>query len=167
MNLIPDTLPGSLESFFMAMWGNQTQRGKLGTLTLPAFYGTIDIDKFCDLYRIPAELPDDLVKSYLRDAVFCVMDELWLWQIQQNAASLDDVEQSKIDGVGRLRASFERACYCLAKGTVLRETQSIIRRDAAENAAKTGEQTEDKYMEWASDAIRQITAKKRICVEII
>ncbi len=131
------------------------------------FYPDLSTGEFRDIYRIPADLPQNTVVDQLRLAVVRVVQALSSWQSIQEAATLAEVDQPEVDDIGHLVLLWKRAVYCEAKAEILRETSTVDRREAAENAAKSGEDTEDKYREFAQDAIRQIVGMERVTIEII
>ena len=62
---------------------------------------------------------------------------------------------------------WQRAVYCEAKAEILRETVTVDRRPEAENAAKSGNDTEEKFREFAQDAIRAIVGIGRVSIDLI
>lgn len=151
----------------MVQWGEKSAPTALPEVEFDAFWPKISGEKFRRLYRIPAELPNETVCEQLRLAGLTVCRQLRRWRERQTAATMAEVEQETADGIGALTLYFERAIYCEAKAELLRETMSVDRRKEAENVAKTGNETEEKYREFAADAIAMIIGNNRIYVELI
>ena len=136
-------------------------------IELESFYGSLSVDKFRQLYRLPAELPGEVIREQLLLGALRICRELATWRKRRSEARLADVEQLTVDGKGELEVFFERACFCEAKAEILRETVTIDRRAQAENAAKSGPETEAWYRAMAADAVAYIVKVPRIDVEII
>lgn len=137
-----------------------------------SFFPPVSRARFITEYRPPAELPLDTVTAHLRQAVIYVGRQLDEWRNTQTAATLADVPAETVAEVrdgetvecSELIALFDRAVYCEAKAEILKETQTADRRAAAENSAKTGNETEEKYREFAADAISLIVGGDRVYV---
>ena len=147
--------------------GTSNVAAALPDVVFGTFYPSISAEKFKSLYRIPAELPGAVVTEQLRLAGLAVIRELRNWRETRSEETLAAIEQETADGVGELVLAFERAVYCEAKAELLRETVTVDRRSQAENAAKSGEETENKYREFAADAIAAIIGARRVAVELI
>ncbi|MDD5699033.1 MAG: head completion/stabilization protein [Victivallaceae bacterium] len=148
-------------------WGSDTGQPENQTIDAGAFWPAIETDPFYNRYRIPNELPIATVIDHLRLAVVSVRRALRVWQLEQGVPTLAEVTQEQIDGKGELALLWERAVYCEAKANLLQETKTVDRREQAENAAKTAEETEDKYREFAADAIAAICGQTSTCVTLI
>ncbi|MGE4301988.1 MAG: head completion/stabilization protein [Victivallaceae bacterium] len=148
-------------------WGDTPASDKLKDIVLGGFWPDISAEKFKLRYRIPAEIPGDTITDHLRLAALTVCRQLAGWQAQQTVDTLAEVPQASVDFEGSLVPFFERAVFCEAKAALLRETVTVDRRPAAENAAKAGDATEDKYREFAAEAIAAIVGSSRITVTII
>ena len=151
----------------MVQWGEKSAPTALPEVEFDAFWPKISGEKFRRLYRIPAELPNEIVIEQLRLAGLTVCRQLRRWRERQTAAAMAAIPQDSADGVGALTLYFERAVYCEAKAELLRETMTVDRRKDAENAAKSGDDAEEKYREFAADAIAAIIGNNRIYVELI
>ena len=152
------------------IWGDSTAAPESRDIDCGAFWPPIATGKFYENYRIPAELPIGTVTDYLRQAIIRSRRALAAWENKRQAAgfaSLAAVSQKTVDGVGELILLWERAVYCEAKAELLRETSTVDRTVKAENAAKSGPETEEKYREFAADALRSITGMGRISIEIL
>lgn len=128
------------------------------------FFPPIESAPFFRQYRPPAELPAETVIAHLEMAVIQVGRQLDRWRLEQTAATLAEVPAETVNGRSELLALWERAVYCEAKAEVLKETLTADRRKAAENNAKTGEETEEKYREFSADAIALIVGDDRVHV---
>lgn len=137
------------------------------TIVAGNFWPDVTTGEFRDLYRIPAELPQNTVVDHLRLAAVRVRAALKSWASLQEAATLVEVDQEEIDGTGELVMLWRRAVYCDAKAEILRETVTVDRRAEAENAAKSAPETEEKYREFSQDAIRQIVGMQRVTIELL
>jgi nicotinamide mononucleotide adenylyltransferase len=148
-------------------WGAAATPTPIPDVDFGTFWPKISGQKFRDLYRIPAELSNAIVTEQLRLAGMAVIRQLTKWRRLQTAASLAEIPQETVDGIGALVLYWERAVFCEAKAEILRETMTVDRRKEAENTAKSGEVTEDKYREFAADMIAAIQGDNRIYVELI
>ena len=151
----------------MIEWGKADPSDPLPTIQFGSFWPTIDGEKFRALYRIPAELPNESITAQLRLAGLTICRQLAAWKSRQTAANITEIDQPEADGIGALTLFFERAVFCEAKAEILRETVTVDRRKEAENSAKSGAETEEKYREFAADAIAAIRGNNRIYVELI
>ncbi len=154
----------------MGNWDTSTPSAEPKSFDCGTFYPAIERLTFYKVYRIPADIPVDTVDVYLIQAIIRVKRALADWMAEQVALeynSLAEVPQETVDGVGELSLLWERAVFCEAKAEILKETETVERRAAAENAAKSGEETEDKYREFAQDAIRTIVGMGRVSIELI
>ena len=137
-----------------------------------SFFPPVSRARFIAEYRPPGELPLGTVTAHLRQAVIYVGRQLDEWRKTQTAATLADVPAELVtevqDGetteISELVALFDRAGFCEAKAEILKETLTADRRAAAENNAKTGSETEEKYREFAADAISLIVEGDRVYV---
>lgn len=147
-----------------------------------AFYPPIGSRKFFDEYRPPSELPFQTVITHLRQAVINVGRQLDHWRKTQEYDQLADIPAESVQttnmelnvdtepGVGIIEEKselvllWERAVYCEAKAEILKETLTADRRKAAENNAKNGDETEEKYREFSADAISLICGYDRVYV---
>lgn len=151
-------------------WGSGSDNPDNKTLDCGSFYPGITREMFFDAYRAPLTLPLSTVDLHLRQGIITVRRALASWKEEQEVLEINrlvDVPQELVDGVGELSVLWQRAVYCEAKAELLKETQTVDRRAEAENAAKSGEETEDKFREFAQDAIRTIIGMGRISVELI
>ncbi|MEH6649976.1 MAG: head completion/stabilization protein [Motiliproteus sp.] len=149
--------------------GNPTPAASV-TLTNTAFFPDIKTDDFVTLYRIPSEIDTLIIQHQLKHAMSRVNRSLKSWRsTQQNDgnATLAAVPADEIGGESELLQQYLRAVYCEAKAELLKETETVDRRATAENYAKAGEETEDKYREFAAQEIRAIVGLNRVGVNLI
>lgn len=156
----------------MANWTDPSPTRPDVLISRGTFFPKISSAQFCAEYRPPSELPLDTIISHLRQALVTVGLQLDKWRLQQPVATMAEVPAETIteerDGKSSTRSEllslFERAVFCEAKAEILKETLTADRRAAAENNAKTGELTEDKYREFSADSISLILTGERIYV---
>lgn len=151
----------------MVEWGSRPTPEKLPDVDCGDFWPAVSGEKFRTLYRLPAELPAAVIVEQLMLAAVNARNSLQKWRRSRTEISLADVPQEKVGERGELALLWERAVYCLAKAELLRETLTVDRRKEAENAAKSGEETEAKYREFAADAISMICGVDAITCETI
>ena len=155
----------------MAEWGT-TNPGypENREIDAGAFFPKVGTDQFYREYRIPAELPSITTEGHLVQAIIRVKKALSGYRIAKIAAghaTLADVPQETVDELGEKSLLFLRAVYCEAKAEILRETITVDRTKDAENAAKSAPETEEKYREFAQDAMRLLVDEDRISVELL
>lgn len=135
-----------------------------------AFWPGIPTDNFYDVYNAPAGLPAATIFEYLYTAIAIVNLSLAGFKYGQlllGFEMLEDCPSEEIDGESSKVRQYRRAVYCMAKSLILKETQSLERKPNAENLARTGQETEDTYREYAESAIRNIMGLGLIEVELI
>jgi len=145
-------------------WLTQENARENRDIDFGTFWPKIGTKRFYDEYRPPAELPDATVVGHLKLAGIKVRRELSAWRARQTALMLAGIEQERVDAELELVLLFERAVYCEAKAEILKETLTADRRKEAENNAKSGDETEEKYREFAADAISLIVGESRVYV---
>jgi len=134
------------------------------------FWPVIDSESFYNDYTIPASLAAGIVRSCLRLAIVRVNNSARSFQASQIVAGynkLTDIPADLVDDVHPKEELYRRAVFCEAKANVLKETQTIDRKEVAENIAKTSEETEDKYRELSQIALRDLCDRKQVGCETI
>ncbi|UDQ97954.1 head completion/stabilization protein [Lentisphaerota bacterium WC36G] len=126
---------------------NENQENNI-EIIVEEFFPAIQLSDFKETYSIPSDLQEKMLVRFLKMAAFKVCREL-----DEFKNSL--IAENKIFPVIKEDFYIQAVC-CFAKAYVLKETQSIARRDVAENLAKTSEETEDKYNELAFEALNLI-----------
>lgn len=150
----------------MTTWGTTATDPADKILSGGGFFPEISTAEFRKEYRIPAEMPVELIESALVLAISRVRERLKLFFLRQTAAgyaTLDEVPQVN----GEKSELWRRAVSCEAKADILRETPTVDRKPAAENAAKTAPETEYSYRTLAARAIRQIEERGGISGTVI
>jgi len=156
----------------MAGWLDDETKHEDVRISRGSFFPPVSSARFFTEYRPPAELPFDTVLAHLRQAAIRVCRQLDDWRKTQTVAALAEVPAELVkevrDGATEERSElvllYERAVFCEAKAEVLKETLTADRRAAAENNAKTGGETEEKYREFSADAISLIVGDDRVHV---
>lgn len=134
------------------------------------FWPTIPTDDFYETYNVPAGLGEKTVLEYLYNAIAIVnlaLAEYKSAQITSSYDTLDEVPAEEIAGESSKVRQYRRAVYCMAKSQILKETQVLSRKPDGENIARTGEETENTYREYAESAIRNLQELGLIEVELI
>ena len=140
------------------------------SLTNVPFFPDIDTGEFNALYRVPAEIDALIIEHQLLQAMSRTNRSLATWRATQEAAGHATLAAVPCDTLGaepELVRLYKRAVYCEAKAELLKETETVDRRPVAENAAKAGEESEDKYREFAAGAIRAIAGLNRVGVALL
>ena len=139
------------------------------TITNAYFWPAIDPQVFVDQYRIPQELPDDTIVNHLERSMNeanIALDEYKLEMILIGFEKLADVLADHINGSSVKVTAYTRAVYCFAKASLLEEMQTLDRRKDADNLAKTSVETEDKYRQFAQEAIRAVCGESPVKVSV-
>lgn len=134
------------------------------------FFPNVSTAPFVEEYRIPSDIPAETIKSHIVSAMFAInfqLREFKTEQIELGNNTLTAVPADHIGGVNEKVHLYKRAVFCEAKSEILKETQTVSRTKDAENLAKSAEETEDKYREWAADAVRQLIGQSRVTVEVL
>ena len=153
-----------------AVWGETAAAPTSREIDCGSFWPKIVTGDFYEEYRIPGELPVATVEGHIKQAIIRVKDALNEWKLAQVSAGyakLENVPQEQVDGGGEKLLLFNRAVFCEAKAEILRETVTVDRRKDAENAAKSAPDTEEKYREFAADALRALVGEDRISIELL
>ena len=134
------------------------------------FWPALDLAVLIDDYRTPGDLPQTSVERQLMFAMVVVNSRLEAYRAEQQAAgyeTLEDVPAETVGGISIQMELYTRAVFCTAKASILRDWPSIDRRSEAENQARTSEETEDRYLEFADQAICQFTGRTFVNVEAL
>ncbi len=140
------------------------------TIDNQPFFPALELAEFISSYRIPDDLPESTVTSLLVNAMILVNSRLLEYRTTQQAAgikTLTDVPSETVAGESIQLILYRRAVFCQGKANILRDFPSIDRRAAAENQAKSSEETEDRYLEFTDQAIQQFLGLGGIDVELI
>ncbi len=154
--------------------GNTPTPGEPLTLVNAPFYPQIKSNDFVTQYRIPAEVDVEVIKHQLYMAMIRVNRSLNGYRqqlIDQGVSTLADAEADSVGMADDMESEkvrlYYRAVFCEAKADLLKETETVDRRAVADNLAKTGEETEDKYREFVANAIRAICGQNRVGVHLV
>jgi len=138
-------------------WGTPTIDKLIGTIPADGFWPAVDGDAFARDYMLPAELPATTIMAFLQRGFLWACSQLDAYERSSEYETLADEPQRKIANTPAKVLAFNRAVCCFAKAEILLETMTAARRKEADNLAKTGTETEDRYREYANDALRMIT----------
>ena len=153
----------------MTFYG-KVQRPDTKIIDNQPFFPAMDLSVLINQYRTPVDLPDLAVETNLRVAMGHVnsrLEPLRRKMREQGFDSLEEIPSEKIGDVSIAVDLYTRAVMYQAKGWILRDWPSIDRRDAAENQARSGEQTEDRYLECSDQAIAKLLGLREINVELL
>jgi len=140
------------------------------TLENSAFWPDLELTEFMTRYRIPSDHHVDLVREQLCLAMAEINRQLSSWQAEREAegyASLATVPADEIDGGSALVRLYKRAVHCYAKGQLLTDFASVVRRQEAENLGKEAPERAETFSEWSTQAVRQLQGIGAISVELI
>ncbi|WBA86519.1 head completion/stabilization protein [Endozoicomonas sp. GU-1] len=140
------------------------------TVKNSAWFPDLDTGVFQNSYRLPAEYQQGMVEEHIRLAMVWVNRQLREWKANHEAAGHNHFNEVPSEDLGdstEHQVLYQRAVFCHAKGLLLKQFATVNRRDAASNEAKESEETEDKFMEFARDAIADILDIPRIGVEAL
>ena len=154
----------------MGDWGTDSSYPASRNIDCGGFWPVVATGKFYEEYRLPAELPEKVVEGHLIQAIIRVRKALDAWrqtQVLAGYSALTEVPQETVDNKGEKELLWERAVYCEAKAEILRESVTVDRKKDAENAAKSAPETEEKYREFAADAMRTLVGEARISIELL
>lgn len=150
----------------MTTWGAQPAEPPDELIEAGEFFPAVSSADFRKSYRIPPELPPELVLEFLALAVGRVRAKLAPFRARMTAAgypALADVPQE----TGENLKLWKRAVFCEAKADLLRETPTVDRKAPAENAARTAPETEHSYRVLAARAIRLISGRGAVTAEVV
>ncbi|AMO55981.1 head completion/stabilization protein [Endozoicomonas montiporae] len=140
------------------------------TIQNQPFWPDLELADFVDNYRIPSDLPEGTVTGHLINAAIQVNSRLVTYRAEQRQSGYEHLEQvpsEVINGQSIQVTLYHRAVCCMGKASVLRDFASIDRREPAENQAKTGEETEDRYLQYVDEALCRFLNIGDINVELI
>ena len=150
----------------MKTWGDAPAEPADEIIAAGEFFPAVSTAKFRQEYRIPAEIPPDLVRDFLTLAVIRVRAKLAPWRGRMTAAGCATLADVPQEGGEKLEL-WRRAVSCEAKAQLLRETVTVDRKPAAENAAKSAPETEQTYSLAATRAIRLISGRGTGTAEVV
>ena len=137
------------------------------------WWPAINVLPFYDDYRIPAVIPQNQIREYLKVAIIRCMRDVASWyddMVEAGYTSLDEVTGAVVDGENERLTLWRRAVYCNAKAEILKESQLVDRRKERgvnDDDILTIDETEHKYRELAAVAIRMMTDQTDTQVELL
>ena len=134
------------------------------------WFPDLDTGVFQDRYRMPAEFEQAMVDEHIRLAMLWTNRQLREWKAVQVAtgySTLAEVPAEKLGDDSEYQILYQRAAFCHAKALLLKQFATVNRREAAKNEAKEGDETEDKFQEFARDAIADFLDIPRIGVAVL
>ncbi len=146
-------------------WGTMPAAPDSDEVSGGEFFPALLTDDFRDEYRIPVDIPPPVLLGALQYAVLAVLDKVAAWTRTAQAAGVTHVLEFA-DGDAKV-VLWKKAVFCEAKAYLLKETLTVDRKPAAENAAKSAPETERFYRVEAAAAIRLLTGRKPVSAETI
>lgn len=140
------------------------------TVANDGFWPDFSVGEFQTLYRIPAEYEADLVMDHLRQGMAWTNRQLAGWRAEREAeghTTLADVPGDKLGEEPLFSLYYRRAVFCHAKGLLMPQFKTMARRAEAKNEAIESEETEDKFFQYAQQAVDDFLGRGRINVELI
>jgi hypothetical protein len=140
------------------------------TVQNDGWWPSVTVGEFQALYRIPSEYQTAMVVDALRLAMAWANRQLAEWRAARQAegyAALDAVPGEELDGTPVLVMYYRRALFCQAKGLLMPQFKTMLRRAEAKNEALESEETEDKFFQYAQQALADFLGRDRINVELI
>jgi hypothetical protein len=153
----------------MSFSGNDTQTSPT-VVSNAQWWPSLAVADFQTRYRLPREYAEGVLVDGLQIGMIWANMALASWQAEQEAAghaSLSDVPCMEIGGEPSLVSSYRRAVMSYAKAYLMQQFPTINRREAANNEARESEATEDKFREYASQALAQVLGVPSIAAELI
>jgi len=129
------------------------------------FWPDLQVGELMTKYRIPAEYADDTIMWGLTLAVVNVNDVLKPVKAKLEAdgyPSLADYNSAQPEPVNSIQVTdihYQHAVYSYAKAFLLKQFNSMNRRQDAENAAKEAPETETDWLNESRAAISKLFAK--------
>ncbi len=140
------------------------------TISNNGFFPDINVQDYVNQYRIPQELPDATIVNHLVISMGDANQELECYKYfmtKKGYKTLAEVPADKINEVSIKVTNYIRAVSCYAKAWALKEMQTLDRRKDADNLAKTSDETEATYRQFAEQAIKAVCGEPAAMVSII
>ena len=134
------------------------------------FWPALDLAELINQYRTPSDLPAETIATSLIQAMVIVNSRLNSYRQNQQSAGFNELESSpseQINGQSIQLILYKRAVFCQAKAIILRDWPAIDRRSDGENLARSGEDTEDRYLQFTDEAIAHFLGRGGITVEAL
>ncbi|MGL1932187.1 MAG: head completion/stabilization protein [Desulfotalea sp.] len=140
------------------------------TLQAGTFLPSFDVGAFQKNYRLPASYKSDTIVEHVKIAIFWAARGLLEYQQEKEAegfTKLSELPGLTIGDEHEKDLLFIRAISCHAKGLLLANYQTMMRKSDGQNDAKESEDTADSWRAAALNAIAQIKGTTSIMVEAL
>ena len=140
------------------------------TVVNDGFWPDFTVGEFQTLYRIPAEYEAELVADHLRLAMAWANRQLAGWRTTREAEGMAKLSEVPGDTLGEeplYSLHYRRAVFCHAKGLLMPQFKTMARRADAKNDALESEETEEKFFQYAEQAVADFLGRGRINVELL
>ncbi len=141
-----------------------------GTISNQPFWPDMDLNSFSVSFRIPSDLDQNSVEEHLIQAMTDINFRLCDYRKEQQGLgyeALEEVPSDKVNNESILLVLYRRAASYRAKATICRDYPTIDRRQPADNQAKSAPDTEETYLRFADEAVRQFLEITDISVELL
>ncbi|HEX9701323.1 MAG TPA: head completion/stabilization protein [Rhodospirillales bacterium] len=140
------------------------------TVSNDGWWPDIAVSDFQSLYRIPAEYETEMVADALGQGMAWANRQLAEWRTEKETAghaALIDVPGDQLGNETLFVRHYRRAVFCRAKALLMPQFKTMMRRTDARNEAVESEQTEDKFYEYAEQAVADFLGRGRVNVELL
>ena len=140
------------------------------TVSNDGWWPDFTVGEFQELYRIPAEFTAELVADHLRLGMAWANRQLVAWRAEREAegyGALKDVPSGKLGDTLLHALYYRRAVFCHAKALLMSQFKTMMRRAEAANEAVESEETEEKFFQYAEQAVADFLGRGRINVELL
>lgn len=132
------------------------------------FFPTLELSHFQSVYRVPAEYETQAVIEEVNTAknninfIMQVQQEVWTLN---GFATLEEVipDHPSIE----LPALYRESVYCWAKAELLKQFETFVRKESAENLAKESDETYDHWLARSRRSTRRMLGMTTVTVELI
>ncbi|VVS91061.1 head completion/stabilization protein [Desulfoluna spongiiphila] len=138
-----------------------------------AFWPDIDLAEFQEAYRLPGEYREALLADRLRLGMLWANKELAGFRarhVEAGRASLSEVPVDDGEMLGDLHPlvlQYVRAVCCHAKGLLLSDYATMLRKNDAQSDAKEAPETADRWFREALSALADMQGTMTIHVEAL
>lgn len=134
------------------------------------WFPDLSVSEFQNIYRLPADYHADLIADHLKLAMAWANRQLADWKADREAEGVTGLAEHpglRLGGEPVVCLHYRRAVFAEAKALLLRQFATVNRRAAAENEAKEGEETEDRFHQYAELALADLIGRPRVTVALI
>ena len=135
-----------------------------GTVANDGWWPDLELGDFQKRYRLPVEFSREMVEESIQLGMLRVNDQLREWREEQLGSSLAEVPGEQMGDLPRYQILYSRAVFCHAKALLLKQFATVNRRDAAKHEGMESEESEEKFLEFARDAVADFLNLPRIGV---